>query len=110
MSIKYKEMIVGQVLTATPTAYYTAPLSTAATIQAATANNPTGAAIVVDLYKVPAAGAAGGGNKIATRTVPAGATVTLFDSLNHKLEAGTQLFAAGNGAGLSVSGVEYIAE
>lgn len=108
--ITYKEMVVGQTLTASAVVYYTAPANTAATIHAATVNNPTVAAVVVNLYKVPAAGTAGGPNKIATRTVPAGQTVTLFDALNHKLQPGTQIYADGLGLGLNVSGVEYIPE
>ncbi|HBO4891279.1 TPA: hypothetical protein VDV44_001499 [Pseudomonas aeruginosa] len=110
MSLTYSEMIRGQLLTATPTSYYSAPTNASASIQAVTANNPTGAAVVVDLYKVPSGSAADGTTKIASRTVPAGTTVTLFDALNHKLQSGTALFAAGNGCGLNVSGVEYIPE
>lgn len=110
MSIAYKELVRNITLTATPTGYYTAPTGTAATIQAATVNNPTGSPVVVDLYKVAAGGTAGGGNKIATRTVPAGGVVTLHDALNHKLEPGSQLYAAGLGLGLNISGAEYIPE
>lgn len=110
MAIKYKEMIVGQTLTGSAVAYYTAPANTAATVQAATVSNPTAGAVVATLHKVPNAGAASGANIIATRTVPAGATITLFDALNHKLEAGSQLYALGLGLGLNVSGVEYIPE
>lgn len=110
MSIAFKEMIKGQLLDGTPTAYYAAPGATSATIQAATVANPTAGAVVVNLYKVPVAGSASGTNKIATRTVPAGATLTLNDAINHKLEAGTQLYADGVGLGLTVSGVEYVQE
>ncbi|WP_315809455.1 hypothetical protein [Pseudomonas sp. C9-3] len=108
--IAYKEMVAGQLLTASAVAYYAAPANTAAAIHAATVNNPTAAAVVCNLYKVPAAGTAGGPNKIATRTVPAGGTVTLFDAVNHKLQPGTQLYADGLGLGLNISGVEYIPE
>lgn len=108
--INYREMVAAQTLTATATSYYTAPTNTSASIQAVTVNNPTAGAVVVNLYKVPAAGAASGANKIATRTVPAGQTITLFDALNHKIQAGNQLFADGNGLGLNISGVEYIPE
>lgn len=110
MAIKYTEMIVGQTLTGAAVVYYTAPALTSATIQAATVSNPTGAPVVATLHKVPAAGSASGANIIATRTVPAGGNVTLFDALNHKLEPGTQLYALGTGLGLNVSGVEYIPE
>lgn len=110
MGIKYKEMISGQVLTGTPTAYYVAPAGTQATIQAATVSNPTAGVLTVDLHKVPAGGAASGTNKIASRTLPSGAVATLHDAINHKLESGTQLMAAGAGCGLTVSGVEYIPE
>lgn len=110
MSITYREMIRAQLLTGSAVAYYTTPTGTAASIQAVTVNNPTAGAVVVNLYKVPSGSAADGSTKIATRTVPAGTTVTLFDALNHKLQATTQLYADGNGLGLTVSGIEYIPE
>ncbi|MNZ46200.1 hypothetical protein D3C78_638760 [compost metagenome] len=108
--VKYKEMIAGQVLTATAASYYIAPANTQATIQAAVVSNGTAGVVVVDLHKVPAAGSPTSANKIATRTVPAGSTATLWDAINHKLEPGTQLYAVGLDCGLTVSGVEYIPE
>lgn len=106
--IKYRELIPSQVLTAVATVYYTAPASTQAAIHQATASNPTGAAVVVNLYKVPSAGTPAVANRIGSRIVPAGGTVTLFDAINHKIEPGTSLAADGLGCGISVSGVEFV--
>lgn len=109
MATTYKELIASVTLTATAvTALYTAPASTYAAIHAASVNNPTGAPVVVSLYKVPIAGAAGAPQLIASRTVPANTVLTLHDAINHKLEPGTQLMALGLACGLNVSGVEYV--
>lgn len=106
--IKYTEMVAGQVLTATALTYYTAPASTQAVIHACAVTNPTGAAVVVNLYRVSSGTVAGAPTRIASRTIPAGQTMSLIDSINHKLAPGSQLFADGLGCGLNVSGVEYI--
>lgn len=106
--IKYSEMVAGQVLTASPVSCYTAPAFTQAAIHAATASNPTAAAVVVNLYRVTAGAVAGVPTRIASRTIPAGQTLSLIDAINHKLAPGSQLFADGLGCGLNVSGVEYI--
>jgi hypothetical protein len=109
MSITWKEM-VSSAITGSAVTYYTAPVATAATIQAATAYNPTGSPVTVNVYKVPTARAADATTLICSRIVPAGATVTLNETLNHKLEAGSQLFASGAGCTLTISGVQYVAE
>jgi hypothetical protein len=108
MSIKYKEMVRATSLTGTPTSLYAAPSLASAAIHAATAYNPTAGALTVDLYKVPAGLAADATTKIGTRTIPAGALIQIHEAINHKLESGTQIFAAGAGLTLNVSGVEYI--
>ncbi len=110
MATTYREMISSATLTAAAVSLYTAPSLTAAAIHAASASNGTGAAVLVNLYKVAASGAANASTLIAQRTVPAGGVVTLHDAINHKLEPGTQIFALGAGCGLNVSGVEYVKE
>lgn len=110
MAITWKEMVNGVTLTGSAVAYYTTPALNAATIQAATAYNPTGGALVVNFYKVPAARAADATTLICTRSIPAGSTITLNETLNHKLQAATQIFASGAGLTLVVSGVEYVSE
>lgn len=110
MSIAWREMIKGATLTGSPVALYTAPGLAMAAIQAATVNNPTGGALTFDLYKVATGLAADATTKICSRSVPAGAVVQAIESINHKLAPGTQLFAAGAGLTLNISGVEYIPE
>lgn len=110
MSIKFKEMVAAQTLTAAPVAYYTAPTLTSATIQAATVYNPTGAPVTVLIYKVPSGGSAGSPTLISTRAIPAGQTLSPIETINHKLEPGTQIFATGLALTLNISGIEYIPE
>ena len=108
MSVSYKEMVSGQTLTGAPLAYYVAPSLTQASITAVSITNPTGAPVTVNLYKVPTAGAAGAPTRIASRTLAAGATLSMPDAVNHKLAPGTQIYADGLACTLNVSGVEFI--
>lgn len=108
MAMKWREMITGATLTASPVSLFTAPPLTYETIQQATAFNPTAAPVVFSLYKVPTGLAAGPETLICTRTVAAGQCAQANEAINHKLEPGTQLFALGLGLTLNVSGVEYV--
>lgn len=110
MATTYRELIASASLTATVTTYYTAPALTAAAIHAASVSNGTATPVVVNLYKVAVAGTPANPQLIASRTVPANSVLTLHDAINHKLEAGSQLYASGLGCGLNVSGVEYVKE
>lgn len=110
MATTYKELIKAVTLTASPASYYTAVDKTSASIHAASANNPTGAPVTINVYKVPLATTAGAATRIASKTVPAGSTGQFPELVNHKLEPGTQLYADGLGCSLNVSGVEYVAE
>lgn len=110
MSVKFKEMVAAQTLTAVATTYYTAPGLTSASIQAATAYNSTGAAVDLQIFKVPAAGSANNATLICRRSVPAGTTIQALETINHKLEPGTQIFALGLALTLNISGVEYVQE
>lgn len=108
MTTKYREMVAAQTLTASPVSYYTAPGGTYAAIHAASVNNPTGAVVTVDIYKVPTGGSAGAATKIASKAAIANGTTQLPEIVNHKLEPGTQLFADGLACTLNISGVEYV--
>ncbi|MEX3972257.1 hypothetical protein [Paraburkholderia caribensis] len=110
MGTKYKEMVKAATLTASAVSYYAAPLLTFGSIHAASANNPTGAAVTINVYKVPSGTTADGTTKIASKTISAGKTGSLTDLINHKLEPGTQLFADGAGCSLNISGIEYTPE
>jgi hypothetical protein len=108
MTLNYKEMVTGQVLTGSPVIYYTAPALTQASITAVSITNATGAPVTVNLYKVPAAGAANTGTRIASRSLAAGSTLSMPDAINHKLAPGTRLYADGLACTLNISGVEFI--
>lgn len=110
MAITWREMVNGAAMTGSAVSYYVTPTLNTATIQAATVYNPTAGALTVNFYKVPVSRSADATTLICTRSVPSGATVALNETINHKLQAGTQLFATGNGMTLFVSGVEYIPE
>jgi hypothetical protein len=110
MAITWKEMVKAATLTGTSVSLYTAPALASGTIQAATVYNSTGAAIQVNIYKVPPGLAADATTMICTRSVPAGAVVQANEAINHKLQSGTQIFASGAGLTLNVSGVEYVPE
>lgn len=110
MSIKFKEMVKGATLTGAAVSLYTAPSLTSASIQAAVAYNPTGSPVTVLIYKVPSGLVADNTTLISSRAVGSGLTIQPIELINHKLEPGTQLFAAGTGLTLNISGVEYIPE
>jgi hypothetical protein len=108
MTTIYKELVAGATLGAAAAGYYSAPANTAAAIHACSIYNPTAAPVLVTIYRVPSGGSAASAQVIATRTVPAGVSVTAHDAINHKLESGSQIFAVGLGCCLNVSGVEYV--
>lgn len=108
MTTTYKEMVKGATLTGTATTLYTAATATSASIQAASANNPTGGVLTLNVYKVPSGRAADGTTRIAAKNIAAGATAQFPELVNHKLEPGTQIFADGNGCSISISGIEYV--
>ena len=108
MTTKYREMVAGVTLTASPVSYYTTPGGTYGAIHAASVTNPTGAVVTVNIYKVPTTGAAGAATKIASKQVGVGATIAIPEVVNHKTEPGTQLFADGLACTLNISGVEFV--
>jgi hypothetical protein len=108
MTTTYKEMVKGASLTGTSTALYTAPSSTFASVQAASANNPTAGVVTLNVYKVPSGRSADGTTRIASKNIAAGVTAQFPELVNHKLEPGTQIFADGNGCSISISGIEYV--
>jgi hypothetical protein len=108
MTTKYREMVAGATLTGAATLYYTTPGGTYSAIHACSVTNPTGGVVTVNIYKVPASLTAGAPTKIASKSVPAGATIAVPETINHKLEPGSQIFADGNSCTLNVSGVEYV--
>lgn len=108
MSIKYREMVKGALLTGSPVSLYTTPALSSAVIHAVSINNPTGAAVTFDIYKVPTGSAADATTKIDSRVIPALSVLPANNAINHKLETGTQIYASGAGLTLNISGVEYI--
>jgi hypothetical protein len=91
---------------AAPTLVYTVASGAQLSISAASAWNPVGAAgnAVVDLFAVPASGAAGDPTHLDRVSVPPGAALSLTNAINHKLTGGMELYAITNGATLTISG------
>lgn len=108
MSIKWKEMVAGATLSGAATQVFITPALSSETIQQATVYNPTGAPVTFSLYKVPAGLAVDNSTLICTRSIPAGQCVQANEAINHKLQAGTALWALGTGLTLNISGVEYV--
>lgn len=106
MALSYRVLVKGASLTASAASVYTAPALTSATISAASVNNPTGGALSFELYLGATASTA---TRIATKPVPAGKAIPVSEVIGHKVEAGMQLFASGNGLFLNISGSEYVA-
>jgi hypothetical protein len=96
------------VLTGTPAAVYTAPAGTAAAIHQVSIWNPTAGVVAVKFYTVPAAGSATDATTVWNVNVPAGASAQVPQMIGHKLQAGQQLYAAGAGVTLTVSGAENV--
>jgi hypothetical protein len=108
MTTTYKELVKGASLTGTAVSLYVAPAATSASVQAASANNPTAGVVTLNVYKVPSGRIADGTTRIAAKTILAGATAQFPELVNHKLEPGTAIYADGNGCSISVSGIEYV--
>lgn len=106
MALSYKVLVKAATLTGSAAAVYTAPALTSATISAASVNNPTGGALTLNIYL---GSPAGNGTKVVSKSIPAGKAVPVSELIGHKVEAGMQLFADGNGMFLNVSGSEYVA-
>ena len=83
--------------------YGAVPAGSQVSINAVSAWNPVGAAsnAVVDLYIGTSAADA---THIDRVSVPPGAALSLVNAINHKLTAGMSIYAATNGATLTVSG------
>jgi hypothetical protein len=96
------------VLTASATSVYTADAATAAAIHQASAFNSTGSVAAVKVYIVPVSGAAADATTVTTVNVPAGLSRPLPDLIGHKLQAGMQIFAVGDGVTLTISGAENV--
>ncbi|ASD80408.1 hypothetical protein CRM94_22980 [Burkholderia gladioli] len=86
------------------------PGNTTGAIHAASAWNPAGAAapVAVDVFLVPASGAAGDANHVARVMVAPGESETLIDLINQKIQAGMSIEASGAGVTLTVSGVTSV--
>ncbi|MDF0500872.1 hypothetical protein POK33_09025 [Burkholderia cenocepacia] len=96
------------VLTGSAAAVYTAPTGTVTAIHQVTAWNPTGGVVTLKLYIVPNAGSAADATTVWSTNVPAGAPAQIPQIIGHKLQAGQQLYASGNGVTLTVSGAENV--
>ena len=105
MAINWKQLSQG-VLSATASVVYTTPANTQTSIQAAQAWNPTGSAVIVDVFIAPALGSAADATHVDRVQVPAASASPIYGLINQKMTAGMQLYALGNGVTLTTSGSE----
>lgn len=96
-------------LTGSIASVYAPPDSaTRASVSAAQLYNPTGGAVVVDIYLMPSSGTPGDANKIDRITVPAGESKTVFGLINQKVNPLGSIRASGSGVVLTISGSESV--
>ncbi|AJW97273.1 hypothetical protein BM43_474 [Burkholderia gladioli] len=110
MSTKYVQFCQAVLTGAAAQVYGPMPGNTTGAIHAASAWNPAGAAapVAVDVFLVPASGAAGDANHVARVMVAPGESETLIDLINQKIQAGMSIEASGAGVTLTVSGVTSV--
>ena len=104
MTITWKQLAQA-VLTGSNVSIYSPATATQATITAASAWNPSGSPITVDVF---IGTSAVDGTHVARTVVPAGKTAPVFDLVNQKLANPQNIYASGNGATLTVSGAESV--
>lgn len=94
------------VLTAAATTQFTTAAGVQTTIHAATAWNPTGSPVTVQVFIIPNGGSATDATRVGNTQIGAGATGVLYDVLNHKVPPGGSVAAIGNGVTLTLSGAQ----
>lgn len=104
-----KRLINGAQLTTGAVVYYTAPVSTTATISAMSVTNTTGTARTLTVHLVPAAGAADVTNEVCSaRVVSPGETFNVFGAIGQSLAAGGTIQALSDaGAALTIVASGY---
>ncbi|PZX29472.1 hypothetical protein C7416_104477 [Cupriavidus phytorum] len=108
MSIIWKPLVAGTLLTATADLYYTATGSNVtATITQASLYNKTAAAVDVFIYLVPSGGSAGDPTTVVKKNVAAGASASVPELIDHKLANGGKIYAKGLDVSLTISGAEH---
>lgn len=110
MSVSYKRLIPGSVMTGAPVVYYTAPTGTVsrqAIIQRLIINNTTGGAVAIKVFIVPVGGAAGAASTIINQpALAANGTYVGWEAEGMTLQPGETIQAQGNGASIMASGNE----
>ncbi len=96
------------VLTGTAAIVYTAPVGTSTAIHQASVWNPTSGVVALKIYIAPAAGSAADATTVWNVNVPATTSVPIPQIIGHKLQAGMEIFASGNGLTLTISGAESV--
>lgn len=95
-----------KVLTGAATQQFGTAAGQQTSIQAATAWNPTGAPVTVEVWIVPSGGSVTDGTRVANVQIGAGATQPVYDLLNHKVPPGGSVQALGTGVTLTISGAQ----
>jgi len=105
MAVNWKTL-AQPVLTGAAASIYAPAAGKQGAVHSANAWNPTGAPVVVNVYLVPNAGAAGDTTRVHQVSVPAGKSIPIPEIVNLKVVNPTSLFADGNGVTLTITGAE----
>ncbi|MEK6346365.1 MAG: hypothetical protein V4764_02735 [Burkholderia sp.] len=110
MSTKYIQFCQAALSASAASVFGPMPSNTAGAVHAASAWNPASSAapVVVDVYFVPTGGAAVDATHVDRVVVAPGRAETLLNLINQKIPAGASIFASGNGATLTISGVTSV--
>lgn len=105
MAVNWK-LLSQSVLAGAAAAIYTPAAGKQDAVHTANAWNPTAAPITLNIYLVPAGGAAGDTTRVSQVSVLAGKTMVISDIINLKVVAPAVLFADGVGLTLTLTGAE----
>lgn len=106
MASTQNQIVAGVLLTSTAASVYTVPNLTTLSITATSVNNPTAnTPQTVNIYRVPSGGSADDSTIVAKLNVNNGTCAQIYGTVNVKAEAGTQIYADGDGCYLNMSGI-----
>ncbi|MFM0638080.1 hypothetical protein PQQ63_15365 [Paraburkholderia metrosideri] len=105
MAVNWK-LLAQAVLTGSAAAFYSPAAAKQGAIHTASAWNPTGAAVTLNVYLVPSAGTADDTTRVSQVSIPAGKSVPITDIINMKVANPAELFADALGVTLTLTGVE----
>lgn len=105
MAVQWKTLAQA-VLTGTAAAFYSPAAAKQGAVHTANAWNPTGAAVILNVYLVPSGGTANDTTRVAQISIPAGKSLPITDIINLKVANPAVLWADANGVTFTLTGAE----